>query len=128
MYFRLASEQMTAGLAGIPQSKDVVEAPFVAVNSMKELLKPSNYSTEEVEGGVYDGHSKMFRLIAKQTYARHYFDMRYGVQQKSDFFRLNNEWSLWFMGKTSKAEKAEQEAYERDLTSIFQGPDRAGMR
>ena len=128
MYFRLASEQMTAGLAGIPQSKDVVEAPFIAVNSMKELLKPSNYSTEEVEGGVYDGHSKMFRLIAKQTYARHYFDMRYGVQQKSDFFRLNNEWSLWFMGKTSKAEKAEQEAYERDLTSIFQGPDRAGMR
>ena len=128
MYFRLSSEQMTSGISGIPQTKDVIEAPFVAVNSMKELLKPSNYSSDEVEGGVYDGHSKFYRLIAKQTFVRHYYDTRYGISQKSDFFRLNNEWSLWGMSKTSKVEKEEAEAYEKDLFNTFQGPDRAGMR
>lgn len=128
MYFRLASEQMSVGLSGLPQSKDVIEAPFVAVNSMKEILKPSNYSFDEVERGAYEGHSKLFKLIAKQTFARHYFDTAHGVTQKSDFFRLNNEWTLWGMDKQSKKEKEEQAKYEEDLAKTFSGPDRAGMR
>lgn len=128
MYFRLASEQMSVGIAGIPQSKDVIEAPFVAVNSMKELMKPSNYSFEEVNRGAYEGHSKLFKLIAKQTFARHYFDTAYGVTQKSDFFRLNNEWTLMGMSKQSKKEKEEQAKYEEELANSFGGPDRAGMR
>ena len=128
MFFRLSSEQMSSGLAGIPQSKDVIEAPFVAVNSMKELMKPSNYSFSEVDRGAYEGHSKLFKLIAKQTFARHYFDTVYGVNQKSDFFRLNNEWTLWGMGKISKKEKEEKEAYEKELANTFSGPDRPGMR
>ena len=128
MYFRLSSEQMSSGLSGIPQAKDVVEAPFVAVNSMKELMKPSNYSFKEVDRGVYEGHSKLFKLIAKQTPVRHYFDTVYGVNQKSDFFRLNNEWTLWGMGKISKKEKEEKEAYEKELANTFSGPDRPGMR
>lgn len=128
MYFRLASEQMSVGLAGLPQTKDVVEAPFVAVNSMKELLKPSNYSFDEVGTGAYEGHSKLYKLIAKQTFARHFYDTAYGVTQKSDFFRLNNEWTLMGMSKQSKKEKEEQEEYEKELANTFSGPDRAGMR
>jgi hypothetical protein len=128
MYFRLASEQMSVGITGIPQSKDVIEAPFVAVNSMKELMKPSNYSFDEVERGSYEGHSKLFKLIAKQTFARHYFDTVHGVTQKSDFFRLNNEWTLMGMSKQSKKEKEEQAKYEEELANTFGGPDRAGMR
>lgn len=128
MYFRLASEQMSVGLTGIPQSKDVVEAPFVAVNSMKELMKPSNYSFDEVERGSYEGHSKLFKLAAKQTFARHYFDTVHGVTQKADFFRLNNEWTLWGMDKKSKKEKDAQAKYEQELSNTFSGPDRAGMR
>lgn len=128
MYFRLASEQMSVGITGIPQSKDVIEAPFVAVNSMKELMKPSNYSGDIVENGSYEGHSKLFKLIAKQTFARHYFDTVHGVTQKSDFFRLNNEWTLMGMSKKSKKEKEEEAKYEQELANTFSGADRAGMR
>lgn len=125
MYYRLASEQMSSGLTGVPSYKDVLESPFVAVNSVKELMKPSNYSTDNIDRGPYEGHSKIFKLAAKNTFARHYYDLVYGLQQKSDFYRLNNEWTLWGMQKISKKEKEEQEAYEKELNESFmKGSDR----
>jgi hypothetical protein len=45
---------MSSGLLGIPSYKDVLEAPFVAVNSLKEVLTPGNWTLKEVERGPYD--------------------------------------------------------------------------
>ena len=119
MYYRLASEQMSSGLTGVPSYKDMLESPFVAVNSVKELMKPSNYSTDTIDRGPYEGHSKIFKLAAKNTFLRHYFDLAHGLQQKSDFYRLNNEWTLWGMQKTSKKEQEEKEAYEKELRESY---------
>lgn len=119
MYYRLVSEQMSSGIAGVPAYKDVLESPFVAVNSVKQIMKPSNWSLEQVENGAYEGHSKIFRLAAKNTFLRHYYDLVHGLQQKSDFYRLNNEWTLWGMQKTSKAEKEEQKQYEKELEESY---------
>lgn len=125
MYYRLSSEQMSSGLAGVPSYKDMLESPFVAVNSLKELMKPSNWSSDTIERGPYEGHSKIFRLAAKNTFARHYYDLTNGLQQKSDFYRLNNEWTLWGMQKTSIKEQEEKEAYEKELReSYMKGSER----
>ena len=119
MYYRLASEQMSSGLLGIPSYKDVLEAPFVAVNSLKEVLTPENWTLKEVERGPYEGHSKLFKLAAKNTFARHYFDLVHGLEEKSDFYRLQNQWTLMMMQKTSKEEKEEQKQYEEELNNSF---------
>ena len=119
MYYRLSSEQMTSGLLGIPSYKDVLESPIVAINSVKEVLKPSNWSAKPVESGPYEGHSKLFKLVAKNTFARHYYDLVHGLQKKSDFYRLNNEWTLLMMQKISKKEKEAQEKYEEELRESY---------
>ena len=119
MYYRLASEQMSSGLLGIPSYKDLLESPIVAVNSIKEIMKPSNWSTKPVEDGPYEGHSKLFKLVAKNTFARHYFDLVHGLQKKSDFYRLNNEWTLMTMQKLSKEEKEAKRKYEDELRESY---------
>lgn len=119
MYFRLSSEQMTSGILGVPSYKDVLEAPIVAMNSTKEIMKPSNWSFQEIDRGPYAGHSKLFKLMAKNTFARHYFDMVHGIKQKSDFYRLQNEWTLPWMQKLSKKEQEAQKKEEEDLRESF---------
>lgn len=128
MYYRLASEQMSSGLTGVPAYKDVAESPFVAMNSIKELMKPSNWSLDEVETGPYEGHSKLYKLAMKNTFGRHYFDLVHGLEKKSDFYRLNNEWTLWFMGKTSQKEKEERRKYEEELRDSFINKNERFMR
>lgn len=126
MYYRLVSEQMTSGLAGIPSSKEILETPLVGASVLAEALKLSNYSTDEVSSGAYKGHSKLFKLLAKNTFARHYFDTRYGIKDKSDYYRLKNEWTLPFLGKLSAKELEEEEKerrqqMEEDFTSTIKG-------
>lgn len=128
MYYRLASEQMSSGLTGVPSYKDMLESPFVAVNSLKEIMKPSNWTTDEVESGSYEGHSKIFKLAAKNTFLRHYYDLSHGLPQKSDFYRLNNEWTLWGMQKTSQKEKEEKRKYEEELNDSFLNKSERFMR
>lgn len=51
MYFRMVSEQMSVGLLGIPQYKDVIESPIVAANSIKELATIGDSITSVSCGG-----------------------------------------------------------------------------
>ena len=119
MYYRLANEQMSSGVVGVPAYKDVLEAPIVAVNSIKEIMKPSNWSMQEVERGAYEGHSKLFKLAAKNSFLRHYYDLTHGLQQKSDFYRLTNEWTLFGMSKISKKEREEQQKEKEELRESY---------
>lgn len=128
MYYRLASEQMSSNLMGVPAYTEMLESPFVAMNSIKELMKISNWSFEEVDSGAYEGHSKLFKLAAKNSFLRHYFDLSKGLQQKSDFYRLNNDWTLMGMQKISKKEKEAREQYKKELGDSYSAKSETLLR
>lgn len=99
IYFRTVSEvgsvQAPTGVFGLV---DVVQAPFIAINSIKEIMDVKGWSLEEVNSGAYEGHSKLYRKLAKQTWIRHWYDLQ-GIKQKSDYYRLLNSETLFHLAK-----------------------------
>ena len=102
IYFRTTNEvgsvQAPTGVFGLVET---VQTPFVALNSVKQIMDVKGFSLEEVESGAYEGHTKLFRKLSKITFLKHYFGMR-GVKQKSDFYRLINSETLFTMQREKK--------------------------
>jgi hypothetical protein len=108
IYFRTTSEvgstQAPTGVFGLV---DVVQAPFIAINSVKEMMKGKGWSFDEVNSGAYEGHSQLYKKLAKQTWLRHYYEVKDAetVKQKSDYYRLLNAETLFNLQKKSKKEE-----------------------
>lgn len=108
IYFRTVSETASSQApAGVYDAIDVVKTPFVAVNSVQSLLEGLSGGFDEVQSGPYEGHSKIFQALIKQTWLRHGYDLA-GVKQKSDYFRLLNKGTLFMAQKISKEEQEEE--------------------
>lgn len=108
IYFRTVSETASSQApAGVYDAIDVVKTPFVAVNSVQSLLDGLSGGFDEVQSGPYEGHSKIFQALIKQTWLRHGYDLA-GVKQKSDYFRLLNKGTLFMAQKISKDEQEEE--------------------
>ncbi|MDC7251132.1 MAG: hypothetical protein PQJ49_14590 [Sphaerochaetaceae bacterium] len=99
IYFRTVSEigsvQAPTGVYGLV---DTVQAPFIAINSIKDILDPKGFSFEEVQSGAYEGHSKLYKKLAKQTWLRHLYDLK-GIKKKSDYYRLLNAETLFHLSE-----------------------------
>ena len=93
---------------------DVLKTPFIAVNSLSQL-NFSNLSLRQVQSGAYEGHSKLYQTIVKQTVLRHYYDV-IGIEKKSKYYRLINDGTLLWAGinpKEKKESKKDKNRVER---------------
>ena len=99
IYFRTVSEvgsvQAPTGVFGLV---DTVQAPFIAINSIKTIMDVKGFSFDEVNAGAYEGHTKLYKKLVKQTWLRHWYDLK-GVKQKSDFYRVLNAETLFHLSK-----------------------------
>lgn len=99
IYFRTVSEigsvQAPTGVFGLV---DTVQAPFIAINSIKDIMDVKGWSFDEVQSGAYEGHSKLYKKLAKQSWLRHWYDLQ-AIKQKSDYYRLLNSETLFHLGK-----------------------------
>ena len=104
IYFKTTNEvgsvQAPTGIFGLV---DTVQTPFVALNSVKQIMDVKGFSLEEVESGAYEGHSKLYKKLAKITWLKHFYGML-GVKKKSDFYRLINSETLFTMQREKKEE------------------------
>lgn len=71
---------------------EALDSPFVAVRQLKDLTTLSNYSFEEVGSGNYEGSTKIWRLIAKQTMLRHFYNIKSAenLKRSIDYWRILN--------------------------------------
>ena len=102
IYFRTTSEigsvQAPSGVVGLI---DVAQSPFIALNSIKNILNVSDYSLEPIKQGAYKGHSKLYRKVMKLWWGRHYYKLK-NIKKTSDYYRFANIETLITMRKKSK--------------------------
>lgn len=97
IYFRTVNEvgsvQAPTGAFGLV---DTIQAPFIAINSLKEIMDVKGWSVGEVNAGAYKGHSKLFKKLSKLTWLRHYYGLK-GIKKKSEYYRLMNSETLFLL-------------------------------
>lgn len=99
IYFRTTNEVGSTQLpTGIYSALDTAEKPFVALNNISNIMKTKNWGNDEVQSGAYEGHSKTYKTLAKQTWLRHYYSLM-DVKNVSDFYRKANAEVLITMQK-----------------------------
>lgn len=69
---------------------DTIYSPFPVMQKMRDIVMPKNWSFDEVQSGAYEGHSKLFRLFAKQTFIKQWYTMKSG----EDVYRTKKGWLL----------------------------------
>jgi hypothetical protein len=76
---------------------EALKNPIVPLRQATELINLKNWSQEEVQSGTYKGRSKMYRMLARQTWLRHYHQLQNGqsIHQTGSYFRLMNRWTLF---------------------------------
>ncbi|MCA9748414.1 MAG: hypothetical protein KC414_04865, partial [Romboutsia sp.] len=99
LYFRTANEyisvQPPTGTYGL---KDILETPFVAMGTIDNIMNQKDFSFEEVKSGAYEGHSRLYKKLAKLTWARHYYQLK-NIKQTSDYYRLLQNETLFTMAR-----------------------------
>lgn len=97
IYFRTINEvgsvQAPTGVFGLV---DTIQAPFIAINSLKEIMDVKGWSIDEVNAGAYKGHSKLYKRLAKLTWGKHLYELK-GIKKKSEFYRLMNSETLFLL-------------------------------
>lgn len=88
---------------------DTIYNPFPVMQKMRDIVMPKNWSFDEVQSGAYEGHSKLFRLFAKQTFIKQWYTMKDGedVYRTKKGWLLNNPIMLFDSPKKNEAEPFE---------------------
>lgn len=82
---------------------DTIEDPFVTARKLGEIFDFRNYSLDEVETGIYEGETKLWRLLAKQTFIKQWYSIKTpdAVKDVSDWWlQTNNKSMMLFWGAT----------------------------
>lgn len=91
---------------------DAVEDPFVTARKVGDLLNFRNYSLDKVTSGTYEGESKLFRQIAKQTFIKQWYNIKTPDAIKDSFdwwLQTNNKSMMFFYGANKMMEPKEEE-------------------
>lgn len=98
IYFRTINEVGSMHpVVGLTEVIDMAQTPFMALNNVKAFADLDNYSFDKVSSGKYKGKSKLYQLISKQTFMRHYYDTK-DVKLTSRGYRHFNKETLFWLG------------------------------
>lgn len=87
---RTSSELGTSSFPlNLGAANDIVEKPFMAVNTWNSLTDWSSYSLDEVESGAYEGDSKLYQKLVKLTMLKHWYQMQDISSVKKQFINAN---------------------------------------
>lgn len=83
---------------------DIINDPFPMGRKLLDLVTPSNYSLDKVETGVYEGETKLWRLLAKQTFIKQLYSNRTAedVRQTMQWWLQTNTPVMWWYGARRK--------------------------
>lgn len=91
---------------------DVAETPFIALNNIKQMTQSNALSFEPVATGEYEGMPKILKTGIKQTYLRHWYEVKDAetIRKKRQYFTnvLNSEVLIGLQSKSKKEEEAEK--------------------
>lgn len=77
IYFRTVAEQSNLQINSAHQTlADVISSPIVAARNFKDIVSAKGWSFDEIEQGNYKGYPKVVQTLAKQTYGKHFFDLK----------------------------------------------------
>ena len=79
---------------------DIINDPFPMGRKLLDLVTFSNYSLDKVETGVYEGETKLWRLLAKQTFLKQLYSNRTAedVRQTMQWWLQTNTPVMWWYG------------------------------
>lgn len=88
---------------------DIINDPFVMGRKLSDLADLSNYSLNKVTSGAYEGDTKLFRLLAKMTFLKQW----YNISTPKDIARASRWWQqtnkksmMFFIGAGTKRDEA----------------------
>jgi len=113
IYIRTVNEtgSMQAPM-GLLNLIDVAQSPFIALNNIKQMTQSNALSFEPVATGEYQGMPKILKTGIKQTYLRHWYEVKDAetVRKKRQYFTnvLNSEVLIGLQSKSKKEKEAEK--------------------
>lgn len=77
---------------------DIVTDPFVVARKVKDFTNLDNYSLNKVTSGAYEGETKLWRLLAKQTFLKQWYNIKTpeDIKRASDWWLQTNRQSMMF--------------------------------
>lgn len=77
---------------------DIINDPFVMARKIKDLSNFQNYSLNKVTSGAYEGETKLFRLLAKMTFIKQWYNIKTAkdIERASDWWLQTNRQSMMF--------------------------------
>lgn len=115
--FRLISEVLSQMPFFFEMSAiDAFADPFVLVRKFIDLVDVRNYSFDRVKTGTYEGESKIFRMLAKQTFIKQWYTVKEAedIKRASDWYVQTNGRSFGIFSWLYKAMFGEDEELEED--------------
>lgn len=91
---------------------DIINDPFVMGRKLQDLSDFSNYSLDKVTSGAYAGDTKLYRLLAKMTFLKQWYNIRTpeDIARASRWWQQTNKKSMmFFIGARPKTEEDEEE-------------------
>lgn len=95
---------------------DAVEEPFVSVRKAGELLNFDNYSLDKVDTGIYKGETKLWRLLAKQTFIKQWYNIKTpeSIKQTMDWWIQTNNKSMMLFRGANRSGSGEDDEQQND--------------
>jgi uncharacterized radical SAM superfamily protein len=123
IYFRTTSEVGSSQApTGFLNVIDIIKSPIMAGNTMSQLFTVKDWTSDPVTSGTWEGYPKVARLLLRNTYYKHYMDLRNAdaVREKTSFYRMLNSEVLISVQKPSKLEKEKlkKEALDNNINTI----------
>lgn len=77
---------------------DIINDPFVMGRKLQDLSDFSNYSLDKVTSGAYAGDTKLYRLLAKMTFLKQWYNIRTpeDIARASRWWHQTNKKSMMF--------------------------------
>lgn len=77
---------------------DIINDPFVMARKLKDITNLDNYSMDKVTSGAYEGETKLWRLLSKQTFLKQWYNIKTpeDIKRASDWWLQTNRQSMMF--------------------------------
>ena len=95
---------------------DIINDPFVMGRKLQDLSDFSNYSLDKVTSGAYAGDTKLYRLLAKMTFLKQWYNIRTpeDIARASRWWQQTNKKSMmFFIG--ARPRPAEEDYWDEDM-------------